>query len=58
MYDKIDKIGMGFCLGALVVFLIMVLHWAPYKNKIVECESTLPRDQYCVLIAVPESEEE
>jgi hypothetical protein len=56
MDNKFFDMLVGFFWGAVILFFITTIHWAPYKNKIEECESTLPRDQHCVLVAVPESE--
>lgn len=51
-----DETMFGLLWGAIIMLVIALFHWAPYHNKLGQCESTLPRNQYCVLIAVPESE--
>ena len=50
----------GFCLGVIVgvivVVLLNVLPWsyvAKAKAAVRECESTLPRNEECVITAVP-----
>jgi len=44
----------GMVLGGIIIFVLWTIQWFPYKDKLDECESTLPRNQHCVLIAVPE----
>lgn len=46
---------MVFFLG-IVFFLITVRFDNVVNSPIRECEKNLPRDQYCVIIAVPETE--
>ena len=48
-------VGMAF---TLILFAI----WAPERGKnealIAACEAELPRNQHCVLVAIPENQEE
>jgi len=44
----------GMVLGGIIIFVLWTIQWLPHKDKLDECESTLPRNQHCVLIAVPE----
>lgn len=46
-----------FVLG-IVLFLITVRFDVVVNSPIRECENSMPRDQYCVIIAVPEKEKE
>lgn len=43
------------CLFAIFAF-VMFLTELERSNLLDECEATLPRDQHCVLVAVPEAE--
>lgn len=56
---SIDKVG-GFANGCIACIVIYILSnvaglttASEVQELIVECEQTLPRDQKCVLIAVP-----
>jgi hypothetical protein len=40
-----------------VIFILWLSLWTHNRVKLEECEATLPRDQNCVLIAVPEEME-
>jgi hypothetical protein len=55
-----EDITYGFCIGVIVgvmiVVLLNVLPWsylAKAKVAVQECESTLPRNEECVITAVP-----
>lgn len=48
---------MVFFLG-VVFFLITVRFDIVVNSPIRECEKSLPRDQHCVIIAVPETEKD
>ena len=48
----------GFFLGMVVMAWMVSNPWSDntkYRQAIKECEKTLPRDQHCVVIGVPES---
>ena len=54
---EIDMLFGGSIIGALVVALCCVSVPGPFKQAVdalEQCERTLPRDQKCVIIAVPE----
>jgi Tfp pilus assembly protein PilE len=53
----------GFCIGVfMAIAVVLILSAIPstsYRNIVEtaksECEKSLPRDQYCVIVAVPVS---
>ena len=45
----------GICIGILLSIAI-IYAFSEGEDKLNQCEASLPRDQKCVLIAVPESE--
>ena len=52
-----DDIGLyliSAVMGGIIVYILWTIQWMPYKDKLDECESTLPRNQHCVLVALPE----
>ncbi|MNG03218.1 hypothetical protein D3C85_681680 [compost metagenome] len=44
----------GTCIGILVGSILVIAIVVDNSHIIEECEQTLPRDQNCVLIAIPE----
>lgn len=46
-----------FATIAVIVTVVSVVAFAPYKEALNECEKNLPRDKHCVLAAVPEEKE-
>ena len=51
--DPGKAFGVGFILGMLLIVLCWALNSA-FNPDIAACESSLPRDQVCVLVAVPQ----
>ncbi len=57
-FEAIGNIVGGMIISALIVLTIFSLATcSDEKTRLNACESTLPRDQNCVLKAVPESKE-
>ena len=46
-------IVVGFCIIATISVIFPSEQVKQYKNAINECEKTLPRNQHCVVVAVP-----
>lgn len=56
--DFILEILIPFCVIMCFVFLIVFLIVSPSKNqRLIECEKSLPRDQHCILVAIPENQQ-
>ena len=53
--DFADGILLGIGIG-LLLSIAIIYAFDESKDKLNQCEASLPRDQKCVLIAVPESE--
>jgi len=56
MKDELIFLAIGFISG--ITTLLLLMHFTDsnvsrYKTAIAECEKSLPRDQYCKVIAVP-----
>lgn len=59
MKDQLPGIKLGFILGFTVAIVIMALPSSDaslYRKAIDECEKTLPRNQHCKVMGIPEEE--
>lgn len=57
----IKEMSLGFAVG--VIFLMVIIKFLPdskiekYNSAIEQCEKTLPRNEHCVIVAVPVSKD-
>lgn len=57
--DQRPGVAVGFILGFALCIAVFNLPWTDnYKAQtaVQECEKTIPRNQHCVIIAIPENE--
>ena len=54
-----EGVVLAFCAASVLVLLCLILGGILTQNRVKEgCETSLPRDQVCVIIAVPKDIEE
>lgn len=55
--DNLYSVFMGIVIGIILTGLILNHHGTPFntmRTAIEECEKTLPRNQHCKIIAIPD----